>query len=431
MRLYSLILIAAAVGCAAAAKDSRGKKRTRKLKGNKGARGGMNRAGGHGKGKGKGNSNPNAVFIPYQQNPNQNPNPNPNLAPYQQNAYPQLGPYQQNFNNNVIQYQQESFDYDPPPNGLGHQDFARDIDPSGRDANRNEQSRKKSMPASYYNPDGTFKTTTTTNGWTAPTTTTTSWTAPTTPTTSWTAPAPGPVPTPSTGWNAGWVPSAWTPVSSPLPASPDANNQLDYNQLGYKLDELQQYPPSNPFDTARPGTTPFATAYPASNPFDATKPATTPFATAKPAMCNRQVFTGTFTPGIFHQAMLGETDEVHQYINDEYFPIGLNINIGIRVFPYGTTNQEKVDFNFFGIKDAADFPPSVNDVFYIDHIKGVGPNQLQLLEITNLQNSRVFLEVFNAGEDDVFYEVTFSYPNACESYTAFEFFGDGDVKRIL
>lgn len=169
---------------------------------------------------------------------------------------------------------------------------------------------------------------------------------------------------------------------------------------------------------------------PPGSPFAGPAPAPSP-----PVECDKfiQTWSAQFIPGVYHQALLGGTDEVHQYVNLET-PIGIDIDMHISVFPYNKDDivaGESLNFNFFGIAEDGFFPPQMGDVVWQANIEGITRFQDWTLKIRGNKTKRTFLEVYDTGKNDVFYWITFSYPSGCSGLqeSPFEYLGTGLVQE--
>ena len=154
------------------------------------------------------------------------------------------------------------------------------------------------------------------------------------------------------------------------------------------------------------------------------------------AECDKyvQTWSGQFIPGTFHQALLGGSDEVHQFVNLNT-PIGIDIDVHIHVLPYNQEDDdegESLNFNFFGIKDEGSFPPAARgDVIWQGNIGSLSRFQSWVMRIRDNKTKRTFLEVFDGGKNDVFYWLSLAYPSGCAGLEEdpFEYLGTGLVQK--
>ena len=87
-------------------------------------------------------------------------------------------------------------------------------------------------------------------------------------------------------------------------------------------------------------------------PPPAAAPAPAPEPAAPESGCPPQTFRGEIAPNYYHQAMLGQNDEVHQFYNEGLFPRGIDIDIDIKVLGIDRTDftiDEELNFNFIGV----------------------------------------------------------------------------------
>ena len=175
---------------------------------------------------------------------------------------------------------------------------------------------------------------------------------------------------------------------------------------------------------------------PAAAPAPAPAPEPAPEPAAPESGCPPQTFRGEIAPNYYHQAMLGQNDEVHQFYNEGLFPRGIDIDIDIKVLGIDRTDftiDEELNFNFIGV-DVDPYgpppyvhPPPASAAVFVDTVRSIPRCGEYRLEIRDLQFPFAFLEVYRFGGAAA-YTVDFSFPTGCAFPTRFVYPYDGWVR---
>jgi hypothetical protein len=155
--------------------------------------------------------------------------------------------------------------------------------------------------------------------------------------------------------------------------------------------------------------------------------------TAEPIepVCETQTFTGAFVPGFTHNSLTGSTDKVHQFFSKGLLPTGLKVKVDVEVYPLNELDESKsesLNFNVMGVQDDAPYPPPSDSIYWLGNVQQESFTT-GTLEVTT-ESGLAFLEVFNAGNDEVSYYITISYPDGCTGDASFEYIHDGMVRSV-